>query len=310
MADIVIVGGGLTGLAAAWELETLGADYTLIEVKDRLGGSMLTERRAGFVFDGGGFIHEKYSAWTFLDELGLPDALEKVGIYRDGELVIFRDGTQTLTDALAGCITHPVMRRMAVSSAAQQGERFGVCLENGLLLDARAVIIAAPARYAGHMLRWLPVELSTYLLDYTYDPIVRVSLGFRADDLCGFTPPPHQPAIKFMERSDSPSRVPPGHVMVRVGVRLGAEHGLLSEQDAEAKALSLFPAAPVAVWTRYWAESDPLTRYLPEHPDLLDAIERALPSNMALVGSDYRSWRLDQLIEQGRSAARKVISRQ
>ncbi len=48
MANVVVIGGGLTGLAAAWELERQRIPYTLIEVKKRFGGSIITERRDGF----------------------------------------------------------------------------------------------------------------------------------------------------------------------------------------------------------------------------------------------------------------------
>jgi hypothetical protein len=129
LPDVIILGGGLTGLAAAWELERLGVDYALIEVKRRLGGSIYTERRDGFVLDGGAFISEKYGEWGFLAELGLGDSLIHMGVYRDGELVAFRHGTQSLVDALATKITHPIYYRMAGSSIGMiEGGRCGVCL--------------------------------------------------------------------------------------------------------------------------------------------------------------------------------------
>ena len=35
MRDVVVIGGGLSGLAACYELEKCGAAYTVIEVKRR-----------------------------------------------------------------------------------------------------------------------------------------------------------------------------------------------------------------------------------------------------------------------------------
>ncbi|MFN8450185.1 MAG: hypothetical protein U0521_16770 [Anaerolineae bacterium] len=71
------------------------------------------------------------------------------------------------------------MKRMAVSSVGLIEASLGICLENGLLLDARAVIVTAPARYAEHMLRTLAPDAALLLVDYRYDPVVRVSLGYR-----------------------------------------------------------------------------------------------------------------------------------
>src|SRR5215207_1614807 len=130
MRDIIIIGGGLTGLAAAWELEQIGVEYTLIELKRRLGGSIRTVRENRCIIDAGSSLYEKVGDWPFLDELGLHDALDVVGESPNGSLVLVRKGTQTLTDTLAARITHPIMLRMAVSSLGTLSSGgYGVCLE-------------------------------------------------------------------------------------------------------------------------------------------------------------------------------------
>lgn len=45
-ASVVVVGGGLAGLAAAWQLERQGVVASLYEAAPRLGGRSLSERRA------------------------------------------------------------------------------------------------------------------------------------------------------------------------------------------------------------------------------------------------------------------------
>lgn len=302
MANVVIIGGGLTGLAAAWELERLRVPYTLIEVKNRLGGSIMTERRGGFILDSSAFLLEKYGEWDFLAELGLADALVPYGRYRDGELVYFRDGTQTLVDALASRLAAPIMRRMAVSSIGQFApDRLGVCLENGVMLDARAVIVTAPARYAEHMLHSLDPEIALLLLDYRYDPVARVSLGYRAADLRAL---PSAERFKFVETFTLPERVPADHKLLRVGVRL--DETIPTPAAALEQVKAEIAAPPVVEWVAYWSEADPLTRHLPEHAAIMEAIEARLPAGVALAGSDYRAKRLDQQVEQGRAAARKI----
>lgn len=312
MAEVIIVGGGLTGISAAWELEQQHIPYRLIEVKKRLGGSILTHREAGFTLDASAFVLEKYADWAFLPELGLQDALKPIGKYRDGELVIFKNGTQTLVDAIEQRLTAPIMRRMAVSSLGQfSAKRFGICLENGLMLDGRAVIITAPARYAEHMLRTLAPDAAALLFGYRYDPVVRVSLGYTAAAAPAL---PTDSGLKFLQRYDLPERVPPRHVLIRAGVRLNdapTTPKLPNATQLNADAIRtvrdlLGGAEPVVQWASYWAEADPLSRSLPEHTEAMDAIDRLLPSGVVIAGSDYRAKRLDQQVEQGRAAARKI----
>ena len=52
--EVVIVGGGYAGLAAALQLHDHGVDFALLEAADRVGGRVLTETRDGLHLDHGG----------------------------------------------------------------------------------------------------------------------------------------------------------------------------------------------------------------------------------------------------------------
>jgi protoporphyrinogen oxidase len=222
--------------------------------------------------------------------------------------------------------------RMAVSSVGQVNGKFAVCLENGLVMETRGLVIAAPARYSSHMLYSLQPDVAALLLDYQYDPVARVSLGYQREDAAPLTENPDVSAFKFVHRYDNASRVPAGHVLMRVGTRLDNPHPPTpaapltwrggEKQGAEASQTipdKLIETAseilaswgfgkPVMTHAFYWPGADPLTRYLPEFSDVMDAIDRLLPPGVALVGSDYRAKRLDQQVDQGRAAARMVTA--
>lgn len=86
--SVVVVGGGISGLAAAWELSG-GADgphdatprVELIESGERLGGSLATTTFADRTVDLGpdGFLARRPEATALVGELGWADRLEPIG---------------------------------------------------------------------------------------------------------------------------------------------------------------------------------------------------------------------------------------
>ena len=53
MNKVVIVGGGISGLAAAHQLLTNGYDVSVLEASSTIGGKISTVEIAGFPIDGG-----------------------------------------------------------------------------------------------------------------------------------------------------------------------------------------------------------------------------------------------------------------
>jgi protoporphyrinogen/coproporphyrinogen III oxidase len=74
---IAIVGGGISGLATAYQLACEGAEFTLFEASDRLGGIVETVHRQGFVIECGpdSWVTEKPWARELAVELGLQDQI-------------------------------------------------------------------------------------------------------------------------------------------------------------------------------------------------------------------------------------------
>jgi oxygen-dependent protoporphyrinogen oxidase len=95
--DVVIVGGGIAGLSAAWELVRRGRRTLLLEAQPRAGGVILTETVDGFVIDAGpdALLTQKPAAIDLCRELGLGDRLvstltpRTAFVLRRGRLVPF-----------------------------------------------------------------------------------------------------------------------------------------------------------------------------------------------------------------------------
>jgi oxygen-dependent protoporphyrinogen oxidase len=126
--SVAIVGGGLAGLAAAYELQCLrnkGADltFTLIESSKRLGGIVETHRQDGFVIECGpdGWVTEKHWARELAEELGLGDEVIEskdegrvTWVVRDNALIAMPDGMRMMVpEKLEAVLQSPLFSEAA-----------------------------------------------------------------------------------------------------------------------------------------------------------------------------------------------------
>ena len=75
--DVAIVGGGIAGLAAAYELRQRGVSVQVLEAASRPGGVITTERAGEWVIDGGpdSMLVQKPAAVALCRELGIAERL-------------------------------------------------------------------------------------------------------------------------------------------------------------------------------------------------------------------------------------------
>ena len=75
--DVVVVGGGIAGLATAYELSRSGVSFVVLERAPRAGGVIFSEEIDGFTIDGGpdSLLMQKPDAIALCREIGLGDRL-------------------------------------------------------------------------------------------------------------------------------------------------------------------------------------------------------------------------------------------
>jgi protoporphyrinogen/coproporphyrinogen III oxidase len=91
---VLVIGGGITGLSAAFELHSRGVPFTLIEASPRPGGLIQTDRAGGFVIDAGpdSVLAQKPAAIELCQLVGLGGQLittrapRTAYVLRDGRL--------------------------------------------------------------------------------------------------------------------------------------------------------------------------------------------------------------------------------
>lgn len=104
---VVIVGGGISGLSAAWYLQReaqhngTAVSFTVLEASDRWGGKILTEQVDGFTIEAGpdSFLTQKPWALQLARELGLAehllgtnDQMRNIYVLYRGRPVVLPDG--------------------------------------------------------------------------------------------------------------------------------------------------------------------------------------------------------------------------
>lgn len=135
MKRVVVIGGGIAGLSAAWSLREHHAadmpefEIVLLEKNDRLGGNIRTEKENGFLIEGGPdcFLSEKPWAMELCKRVGLGDKLlptneknRKTFVLSGGRLHVLPEGvilmvpTKILPLATSSLISWPGKIRMAL----------------------------------------------------------------------------------------------------------------------------------------------------------------------------------------------------
>lgn len=179
--DLLIVGGGLSGLSLAMRLQAAGVDYLLIDARDRLGGRIKCAQHDGNAYDLG-------PAWFWPGQPRMLDLIQRLdliafaqqaqgdALYEDDGGRVQRargfasmqgswridGGMAALIDRMAA--TLPVERILTGSAATtltDGTQGVSVMLADGRNIDARRVALAIPPRLAATSLGFAPALHAT-----------------------------------------------------------------------------------------------------------------------------------------------------
>jgi protoporphyrinogen/coproporphyrinogen III oxidase len=100
--DVVVVGGGITGLSAAYALSKAGADFQLLEASERWGGVIRSETVDGFQFEAGpdAMLAQKPEGLQLARELGLGERLVPTNPQERAVYVLLRGRLHPLPDGM------------------------------------------------------------------------------------------------------------------------------------------------------------------------------------------------------------------
>jgi oxygen-dependent protoporphyrinogen oxidase len=215
VSRVVVVGAGIAGLAAAWDFVRAGADVTLLESERRPGGVIVTERRDGFIVEGGpdGFLAAEPELPALVAELGIGGslvsqrargaavwtgrALEPLGEGQAAELLAietrgadlsagfrsFAGGMAEPVTALAARLVASLKFAQGVTGLAPARAGWRVALTGGSSHEADGVVLALPAHGAGRLLEAVGVSGARALGEVVYAPSVTVSLAYREEQI-------------------------------------------------------------------------------------------------------------------------------
>jgi oxygen-dependent protoporphyrinogen oxidase len=344
---VAVVGAGLAGLSAAWELQEAGADTILLDAGRRPGGMIVTERRDGFVVEGGpdGFLAAEpdiqdlaravgigdrlvdqvargSTLWTGrrLEPLAEGKAAELLGIQVTANVGAFRTfagGMFEVVEALIARLAPRLRTTQGVTAVAPAQRGWRLSFTGASSLDAEAVILAVPAWVAARLLAGLGVPAARALDTVLYAPSITISLSYRADQLpgklegSGFVAAPDAGgavrACTYTWRK-YPKRAPQGFALLR---------GFIGPVDGDPAAIAHAELAAIVgieggpLWSRAFHWPRGLPRYPRGHAERVATVRERLAgfAPLAIAGAGFDGAGVSACVKSGREAARTILAR-
>jgi len=173
MSRVLVVGGGITGLAAALRLAERGETVTVLEAASEPGGAIKTIRRDDWLLEGGpdAFVTYKPGAMDLVDRLGL--AGEVIGTNQDHRraFIVRRGRLYPIPEGfylLAPSRLWPFMTTRVLSWPGKLRAAFDLVLPRGQSTADESLAAFVRRRFGREVLDWLAQPLVAGI--YTADP--------------------------------------------------------------------------------------------------------------------------------------------
>ncbi len=211
----------------------------------------------------------------------------------------------------------------AVTSVRRTGGHLVVCLSDGSILPAEAVVLAGPAQASAAALTGQAPAASAALVSIPHGSTAVVSLGYRSEQFAaspgshGFLVARDEP-LAFgactWTSTKWPGRAPDGWVLARafLGERSPAlldrpDDEIVAAVHRDLAAVAGIRGAPSLRRVARWPRAMP--RFALGHLERVAAVEAALRAtpDIVVAGAALRGVGVPDCIEQGRAAARRVV---
>jgi len=315
VSQVAVIGAGITGLAAAWELERAGVPPLVFESERRAGGVIVTERRDGFVVEGGpdGFLAAEPELQDLAREVGIGDRLVDqvargssvltdgrleplgegeaaalLGIEVQGEGTLskgfrsFAAGMADIIEALMARLAARVTTSRSVLGIARAAHGYRLMFTGGSAVDVDGVVCAVPAWTMARLVRNVGVPPAVDLEEVLYFPSLTVSLAYRREDveaeLAGTGFVARAGSADALRACTYASLKYPGRAPAGF-LLLRAFLGSVSGHPgavAHAELARILSITHPPVWTRTFHWVRGLPRYKPQHADRVAAIREQL----------------------------------
>jgi renalase len=179
--DLIILGSGIAGLAAARLAEKHNKSVLVVDKGRRLGGRVSTRRKNGFLFNHGA---QFVTAWGNEFSALLADA-RNAGSLKDwrinpGKTVqIGAPSMRDLPQFMARGIE--IRQQIEVTSIAHIGPYIGFFDDTGLIASGRQAIVSAPAPQSARLLKNVYPDLAATAQLTSYDPCWTIMLSLETD---------------------------------------------------------------------------------------------------------------------------------
>ena len=179
--DLIILGSGIAGLAAARLAEKDNKSVLVVDKGRRLGGRVSTRRKNGFLFNHGAqFVTargNKFSA--LLADARNAGSLKDWRINPEKTVQIGAPSMRDLPQFMARGIE--IRQQIEVTNIAHIGPNIGFFDDAGLIACGRQAIVSAPAPQSARLLTNVYPDLAATAQLTSYDPCWTIMLSLEAD---------------------------------------------------------------------------------------------------------------------------------